>query len=441
LLAVSRVTESEGKDTPGVDAEVWDTPEKKIDAVDRLKSRGYQPQPLRRVYIPKSNGQRRPLGIPTMLDRATQALYLLALDPVAETTGDKHSYGFRRGRSCADAVEQCFTAFKYRNPAWVLEGDIKGCFDHIDHDWLLRNVPLDKRVLQKWLTSGYLEGGIFHNTDSGTPQGGVISPVLANLALDGLEKRLLSRFPRSGRGSTQGRAAQVHLIRYADDFVVTGYSQEILEREVKPLVEGFLAERGLTLSPEKTVITHLSEGFDFLGQNIRRYPNGKLLIKPSRKSIRNLLHKVRDIVRRNEGAPAVALIRQLNPVIRGWAAYHRHVVAKRIFSRVDGFIFRMIWKWACQRHPRKGKRWVKQRYFDRVGQRDWWFFADIQTRDGQTVRIRLAHAAATPIRRHVKVRCEANPYDPADFEYFKRRGRKGGSALPSGGEPRSTEGR
>jgi RNA-directed DNA polymerase len=263
FLAVSRVTESEGKDTPGVDGEIWDTSEKKLDAVHRLKSRGYQPQPLRRVYIPKSNGQRRPLGIPTMLDRAMQALYLLALDPVAETTGDKHSYGFRRGRSCADAVEQCFKAFVRRNPAWVLEGDIKGCFDHIDHDWLLRHVPLDKQVLQKWLKSGYLEGGTFHNTDGGTPQGGVISPVLANLTLDGLERRLRSHFPRSGRGSTNGRAAQVHLIRYADDFVVTGHSKEILEQEVKPLVEGFLAERGLTLSSEKTVITHLSGGVRF----------------------------------------------------------------------------------------------------------------------------------------------------------------------------------
>jgi len=376
LLAVERVTESDGKDTPGVDGEIWDTPAKKANAVPSPQSRGYQPRPLRRVYIPKSNGQRRPLGIPTIRDRAMQALYLLALDPVAETTGDKHSYGFRPGRSCADAVEQCFTAFKYRNPAWVLEGDIKGCFDNIDHDWLLRHVPTDGSVLRKWLKSGHLEGRLFHDTVSGTPQGGVSSPVLANLVLDGLEERLRRHFPRSGAGSMRGRAAQAHLVRYADDVIVTGASKEILECEVKPLVETFLRERGLVLSPEKTAVTHLSEGFDFLGQNIRRYPNGKLLIKPSKKNTRTFLRKVREIVRRNAGAPTHALIRQLNPVIRGWANDHRHVVAKRASGRVDHVIFRLIWKWARRRHPRKGARWVKRRYFDRVGTRDWWFFAD-----------------------------------------------------------------
>jgi RNA-directed DNA polymerase len=436
LLAVKRVTESDGKDTPGVDGAIWDTPAKKASAVHALQSRGYQPRPLRRVYIPKSNGQRRPLGIPTMRDRAMQALYLLALDPVAETTGDKHSYGFRPGRSCADAVEQCFKAFKHRNPAWVLEGDIKGCFDNIDHDWLLRHAPTDRSVLQKWLKSGYLEGRLFRDTASGTPQGGVISPVLANLVLDGLEERLRLRFPRAGARSTRGRAAQVHLVRYADDFIITGASKEVLECEVKPLVEAFLNERGLVLSPEKTAVTHLSEGFDFLGQNIRRYPNGKLLIKPSKKNTRAFLRKVREIARRNSGAPADALIRQLNPVIRGWANYHRHVVAKRAFSRADHAIFRLLWKWARRRHPRKGARWVKRRYFDRVGTRDWWFFADKQTRGGRTIRLRLVHATATPIRRHVKVRCEANPYDPADYEYFESRSRRGQPPPPDSGAPR-----
>jgi RNA-directed DNA polymerase len=441
LLAVKRVTESGGKDTPGVDRAIWDTPVKKANAVHSLRCRGYQPRPLRRVYIPKSNGQRRPLGIPTIRDRAMQALYLLALDPVAETTGDQHSYGFRPGRSCADAVEQCFKAFARENPAWVLEGDIKGCFDNIDHNWLLRNVPTDRTVLRKWLKSGYLEGRLFHDTVSGTPQGGVISPVLANLVLDGLEARLRSRFPRAGAGSTRGRAAQVHLIRYADDFIVTGTSKEVLENEVKPIVEAFLRERGLVLSPEKTAVTHLSEGFDFLGQNIRRYPNGKLLIKPSKKNTRTFLRKVRDIVRRNCGAPTDALIRQLNPVIRGWANYHRHIVAKRAFNRVDHAIFRSIWRWARRRHPRKGARWVKRRYFDRIGSRDWWFFADTQTRDGQPVRLRLVHATATTIRRHVKVRSAANPYDPADYEYFVSRRRKGEPSRPDGGEPRPLRGR
>ena len=224
-----------------------------------------------------------------MRDRAMQALYLLALDPVGETVADGFSYGFRRGRSCADAIEQCFKTLCHRNPSWVLEGDIKGCFDNISHEWLLGNVQMNKSILRKWLKSGYLEKQVFFDTISGTPQGGIISPVLANSALDGLERRLREVFPLRGKGSERGRAAQVHLIRYADDFIVTGNSEELLKTEVKPLIESFLLERGLVLSPEKTIITHVQNGFDFLGQNVRRYPNGKLLIKPSRKSIASIL--------------------------------------------------------------------------------------------------------------------------------------------------------
>ena len=292
LLAVRRVTENDGSRTPGVDKELWDTPQRKLTAAMSLTARDYRPQPLRRVYIPKTNGKLRPLGIPTMRDRATQALHLLALDPIAETTADHASYGFRQARSCADAIERCFASFSRSNPAWILEGDIKGCFDNISHQWLLEHVPMDKSILRKWLESGYLEDQVFYDTISGTPQGGIISPVLANFALDGLERRLREAFPDRGKGSERGKAAQVHLIRYADDFIITGHSPELLATKVKPIVESFLQERGLELSLEKTSITHLTDGFDFLGQNVRRYPNGKLLIKPSRKSIRSLLARV-----------------------------------------------------------------------------------------------------------------------------------------------------
>ena len=226
-----------------------------------------------------------------------QALHLLALDPIAETTADNASYGFWPARSCADAIERCFVSLCRHTPAWILEGDIQGCFDNISHRWLLDHVPMDSSILRKWLKSGYLEKQVLYDTVSGTPQGGIISPVFANFALDGLERRLREAFPVQGKGQKRGKAAQVHLIRYADDFIITSHSKELLETKVKPIIESFLHERGLNLSPEKTKITHLTDGFDFLGQHVRRYPNGKLLIKPSRKSIRSLLVRVKEIIR------------------------------------------------------------------------------------------------------------------------------------------------
>jgi RNA-directed DNA polymerase len=235
VLAVRRVTENDGKKTPGVDQEIWDTPEKKIQAVHELKRRGYQPRPLRRVYIPKSDGKTmRPLGIPTMIDRATQALHLLALDPVTETTADKNSYGFRQQRSCGDAIEQSFNALKSATTQWVLEGDIRSCFDKISHDSLLAHVPMDRAVLQKWLKSGYMDKHVFHETTEGTPQGGIISPALASFTLDGLERVLRGKYPAATRLKPAGnQRPSVHFIRYADDFIITSKSKELLEGEVK----------------------------------------------------------------------------------------------------------------------------------------------------------------------------------------------------------------
>src|SRR5947209_3291577 len=315
VLAVRRVTENDGKKTPGVDRVIWDTPEKKTWAVHELQRRGYQPQPLRRVYIPKSDGKtKRPLGIPTMIDRAMQALHLLALDPVAETTADTNSYGFRQQRSCADAIQQCFNALTNAEVQWILEGDIRSCFDKISHDWLIAHVPMDNSILRKWLKSGFLDKHIFHETSEGTPQGGIISPVLANFALDGLERVLKEKYP-TGRPlkSFGDKNPSVNFIRYADDFIITGRSKELLEGEVKPLVEQFLRERGLELSPAKTVITHVEKGFDFLGQNIRRYPDGELRIKPSQKSVRTFLEDVRKTIKAALGSSAADLINHSTP--------------------------------------------------------------------------------------------------------------------------------
>ncbi len=419
-LAVKRVSENAGKRTGGVDGEIWSTPPSKWHAIQRLDSRGYRPLPLRRVYIPKRNGKMRPLGIPTMRDRAMQALYLLALEPVAETLADKNSYGFRRERCTADAIAQLFILLARKGAAqWILEGDIKSCFDEISHEWLERHVCMDTTILRKWLKAGYMESRQLFATEAGTPQGGVASPTLANWALDGLEKVLTDRF-----GPTQhyDRLHRVSLVRYADDFVITGISKELLENEVKPIVEKFLAERGLQLSPEKTKITHIAEGFDFLGQNVRKY-HGKLLIMPSSKNVKAFLDKVREIIKGHPQAKQENLIGVLNPVIRGWANYHRHIVASRTFADVDYAIWWTLWRWARRRHPKKGARWVRKHYFHSIGAENGVFCATIPKPQGRQVVIRLFKASHLRIVRHVKVRWDANPFDPACDEYYEQRKR------------------
>ena len=412
-LAVKRVTENKGKRTAGVDGEIWDTPKKKARGVTRLRQRGYRAQPLRRVYIPKPGKvEKRGLSIPTMKDRAMQALYLLALDPIAETTGDRNSYGFRRERSPADAIAQCFLCFRQKtSPAFILEADIRACFDEINHDWLLTHAPMDKHILKQWLKAGYIERKTFCHTEEGTPQGGIASPVLANLTLDGLEA-FIDCLPHRGTK----RQAKLHLVRFADDFIITGSSQDLLTEDIQPVIIAFLAERGLALSMKKTRLTHIDDGFDFLGQNIRKY-KGKLLIKPSAKSIKRFLHKVRTIIKTNPTISAGELIAWLNPVIRGWANYHRHVVSKKVFSRVDHLIHQALWQWARRRHRDKGAHWIRAKYFAP----DWAFRGTKQGRDGKHKTITLVKTARIPIRRHVKVRAAANPYHPQWEHYFEKR--------------------
>ena len=420
-LAVKRVTENQGKRTPGVDNVSWNTPAAKFKATASLCRRGYRPLPLRRIYIPKANGKLRPLGIPTMKDRAMQALHLQALEPIAETTADPNSYGFRPKRSTADALQQCFnTLGRGCSAQWVLEGDIKGCFDHISHEWMLRNVPTDKKVLRQWLEAGYVENRILFPTEAGTPQGGIISPTLANMTLDGLEKLLAANFPRKGKRN--GRSFKVNLVRYADDFIITGDSKELLENEVRPLVEGFLKERGLTLSAEKTRITRIDEGFDFLGQNLRKF-DGKPLVKPSKKNTQAFLEKVRGIISANKAVSQIALIKLLNPVIRGWANYHQHAAAKATFDRVDHEIWKSLWQWARRRHPKKSRDWVKKHCFPHLLNRAWTFASATgeYLSYGRPIWVRLAYAGDTKIRRYVKIRKEANPFDPQYADYFEER--------------------
>jgi RNA-directed DNA polymerase len=413
VLAVRRVTENQGKNTPGMDQEIWDTPAKKAKAVVWLKHHGYRPLPLRRVYIDKANGKKRPLGIPTMKDRAMQMLHTLALAPVAETTADANSFGFRSERCTADAIVTCMLVMSKRNSAeWILEGDIESCFDRISHEWLLEHIPMDKVILRKWLKAGYIENSIYYDTDSGTPQGGIISPLLANMALDGLEARLRERFPKGKKPKPE---AKVNFMRYADDFIITGRTRELLENEVKPLVVEFLKERGLELSEEKTVITHIETGFDFLGTTLRKY-DGDFRTTPAKKNVKRFLKKVRDIIKRNPQLPAGALIALLNPVIRGWAQFHQHVSSGRTFSKVDYAIFKLLWRWAKRRHSQKGSRWVKKKYFKSVDNRQWVFFGVHRDKEQH-----LFHATSVKVVWHRRVQGAANPYDPAWETYFEQR--------------------
>lgn len=411
LLAVRRVVSNHGKRTPGVDGVVWNTPQAKMEAAKRLTRKGYRACPLRRVYIPKANGKLRALGIPTMFDRALQALYALALDPIAECYADLNSYGFRMLRGTADAIAQCFNVFSNRHcPEWIWKVDIKGFFDNLSWKWIVEHIPMDKELLQQWLQAGYIDKGTWHENEAGTPQGSIVSPIISNMALDGLERLLTRHF--GDRHSALRRRYKVHFIRYADDFIITGISKEVLEEEVKPLVMEFLKERGLELSENKSYIMHINDGFDFLGFTIRKY-NGKLLNKPSKTSIRNIKRKIADIITANPSVSATRLIVLLNPVIRGWANHFKHVVSKKVFEGLQDYLWKRLWHWSCRRHPKKSGKWVKKRYFTRVAGNHWVFT------DGKGKTI--FNPAKVPIQRHAKIRERCHPYDKEWEEYVEQR--------------------
>lgn len=414
LLATRRVTQNKGKSTPGVDGAVWTEPEEKLAAARALKRRGYRARPLRRVYIPKSNGKQRPLGIPTMHDRSMQALYQLALEPVSESLADANSYGFRPKRGTADAIGQCFVLLaKKVSPTWVLDADIKACFDRIDHEWLCRHVPLDTGILKTWLKAGYMEQKVFHHTHEGTPQGGIISPGLANMTLDGLEGLMSKVLPAY-------QARRIHLVRYADDFIITAPSKECLETHVLPAVRAFLAERGLLLSEEKTRIVPIHEGFDFLGFNLRKY-GGKLLIKPQKEKVLAFVREITSIVRGAIHQRWPVLVRRLNQVLRGWAYYYRAVVAKHTFSFVDKAVRAALWRWMARRHPKQSVHWRRARYCRRQAGSRWVYSARERRADGTWRRIDVFSCASLPIRRHVKIQSAATPFDPQYEAYFRRR--------------------
>jgi RNA-directed DNA polymerase len=349
-----------------------------------------------------------------MQDRARQAVHLLALDPIAETSADPNSYGFRKARSVADAIVQCHNVLSRSTSAqWVLEGDIRSCFDEISHPWLLSHIPMDRATLRKWLAAGVIERQVHYPTTTGTPQGGIISPSLMNLTLDGMEPLLRTAFPKqSGK--------LVNLVRFADDFVITGRSKEILENEVKPLITTFLKEHGLELSESKTRITHINDGFDFLGTHIRKYQR-KCLTKPSRPNVQAFLTEIKTTFRENLHTPVKELIRLLNSKIRGWALFHRSSASKETFNYVDYRIFCELERWMLRRHPGKSLPWCYRKYLTRVGNRDYVLQGSYVDRRGKLHTIRLATASEIPIKRHVKIKAAANPYDPEWESYFEER--------------------
>ena len=413
--AVKRVIENKGSKCPGIDGIVWRTKRQKMQAILSIQRLGYKAQPLRRIYIPKKNG-RRALSIPTMKDRAMQALYSFGLEPIAETIADKNSYGFRPKRSAADAIEQCVICLSRKTSAqWIFEGDIKSFFDQVSFNWIENNVLMDKVILKKFLRSGYIERTSIEATTSGLPQGGIISPVISLITLSGLEERLTRKF--------KNKRNKINLITYADDFVITGKTKEILEAEVIPIVEDFLAERGLQLSQEKSRITHISQGFNFLGFNVRKYgKKAKFLTKPTKVAVKTFIADIKRTIRSNFGANAENLIRQLNPKIIGWTKYYRHSAASKIFSYIDQRIYKMLERWSRKRHQNKGFRWIYQKYFQRKASlRRWQFYAKIQGDKQNIAYLDLRLASDTKIRRHIKIQAKAHPYDPHYFEYFQKR--------------------
>jgi RNA-directed DNA polymerase len=419
LLAIRRITqENQGKHTAGIDGVVYDTPEARWQLLQEgLSLKGYKPKPVRRVYIPKDNGKQRPLGIPTEKDRVMQAIVKAALEPEWEARFEANSYGFRPGRRTMDAIEAIHTTTNHKGCSqWILDADISGCFDNIDHAPLLAKLPVFTTTIRRWLKAGVVEVGHVEQTGMGTPQGGVISPLLANVALDGME-RLFDAERADGQPKApafrKGHNKGIAVIRYADDFVVTAPTREVLETYARPRIKTFLGERGLAFSEAKTRIVHIKEGFDFLGFHIRKVgKQGKLLTKPQKEKVLRHLRAIRSYLGAHKQAPAGLVIKELNPVIRGWANYYRHCAASRTFRKVRHAQWQMLWNWAKRRHPNKSKKWVKARYFRDDG---YWTF-----KEGKA---ELVKPDTTPITRYAKVIGRNSPYDPALHQYWSKRKR------------------
>ena len=417
LKAIRQVTqENSGKQTPGIDGVVCDTPQKRLALLqDGLRLKGYRPKPVKRCYIPKSSGGQRPLGLPTQKDRVMQALVKLALEPEWESRFEANSYGFRPGRCTMDAITALHTCMNRQGASqWVLDADIKGCFDHIDHTALLTRLPVFTTTIHRWLKAGVVELGQYTDTEAGTPQGGVASPLLANIALDGMERLFDGEDTKGNPQRPSWKTGQnkgISLMRYADDLVVVAPSRTVLAQHVLPTLARFLADRGLHLSEAKTHIVHSTEGFNFLGFEIRRFPRA-LLTQPQKTKMLGHYRAITTYLHQHKQSPAVQVIHDLNPKMRGWGNYYRHCAAKRTFRKLDHMVWHALWRWAKRRHPNKSAQWVRQRYFRTVGPRQGVF---------TEAKAQILWYQDIPITRYPKVRGKSSPMNPALKAYWTQR--------------------
>ncbi|WP_232520056.1 group II intron reverse transcriptase/maturase [Actinosynnema pretiosum] len=430
VVSVRRVTQvNAGRRTAGVDGRVVAFDDQRAMLVwwVHRQVRPWRAKPVRRVYIPKANGKQRPLGIPVVVDRVLQARMVNALEPEWEARFEPRSYGFRPGRGCQDAVAQIFQSSRGKNPSrrWILDADLAAAFDRVDHEHLLArlgNLP-GRGLVRQWLKAGAVDRGRFVPTGEGTPQGGVISPLLLNIALHGMEAAAGVRYRNlSGRIGYTEPGSPI-LVRYADDLVALCHTRDQAEL-VKSRLEEWLKPGGLSFNEDKTRIAHLDDdGYDFLGFTVRRY-NGKLLVKPSRDAVARIRRRLRAEILSRNGDDVTALLRALNPIVRGWSAYYRTVVSKKVFNDLDSYVFHLLYKWGLRRHPRKSRRWMISRYFGRFNKsrNDNWVFGDHET-GGY-----LQKFSWTRIVRHVMVIGTASVDDPTFTEYWARRRRR--SILP-----------